>query len=412
MWRADHSGWDVLWSRSGRWVVIALALAVSGLALAFGGASRVSTDPAGALPRGSESAAAARLQQDLPSGEVLPALVVYSREGALTGEDRAAIAADAERLAEHAVGGKVPPPAVSPGGDVAMLTVPLPGTLPNAELTETVAEIRAEARAGLPSGARVEVTGGAGFKVDLSAVFAGADITLLAVTASVVALLLLLTYRSPCCGWCRSPSSAVADQVAAKAVALLTPRGRADRRRLDVGHHLACWCSGPAPTTPCCSSRATARSCAYPTIAAGDVRRGAARPRPPSWPARPRSSWRCCTLLFALSPSNRSLGMAGAIGIVVARGLRRSLVLPAALVLFGRGLFWPFAPKAGQADPTRTGSVAARRHGSVAPPGDHDPAEPRHPGRTGAGILGRAERPVADRAVPRAGRRPSPDRRP
>ncbi|SNS44039.1 putative drug exporter of the RND superfamily [Streptosporangium subroseum] len=332
---------------------MALALTVSGLALAFGGASTVSTDPADALPRGSESAAVARLQQDLPSGEVLPALVVYSREGALTGEDRAAIAADAERLAERAVGGKVPPPVVSPGGDVAMLTVPLPGTLPNAELTETVAEIRAEARAGLPSGARVEVTGGAGFKVDLSAVFAGADITLLAVTASVVALLLLLTYRSPWLWLVPLTVVGVADQVAAKTVALLTRVTglTVDDSTLGITSVLVFG----AGTNYALLLIARYRE----QLRVHDDRHramsGAVRSAAPAILASSATvALALCTLLFALSPSSRAIGVAGAIGIVVAVAYAL-LVLPAAMVLFGRGLFWPFAPKAGQADPTRTG---------------------------------------------------------
>lgn len=41
------------------------------------------------------------------------------------------------------------------------------------------------------------MTGGEGFKVDLAAVFEGANVSLPAVTATVVAVLPLLTYRSP-----------------------------------------------------------------------------------------------------------------------------------------------------------------------------------------------------------------------
>jgi RND superfamily putative drug exporter len=60
------------------------------------------------------------------------------------------------------------------------------------------------------------------------------------------------------------------------------------------------------------------------------------------------------TLAFAVTPFNRAIGFAGAAGIVVAV-VYALLVLPAAMVLFGRGLFWPFVPKLGQDDPTRTG---------------------------------------------------------
>ena len=52
-------------------------------------------------------------------------------------------------------------------------------------------------RDGLPDDLRVEVTGGPAFGADIANSFSGANITLLAVTASVVALLLIVTYRSP-----------------------------------------------------------------------------------------------------------------------------------------------------------------------------------------------------------------------
>ncbi|PIM50393.1 hypothetical protein CS062_25280, partial [Roseateles chitinivorans] len=44
---------------------------------------------------------------------------------------------------------------------------------------------------------RAEVTGGPAFGADIANSFAGANVTLLAVTAIVVALLLIVTYRSP-----------------------------------------------------------------------------------------------------------------------------------------------------------------------------------------------------------------------
>ena len=55
------------------------------------------------------------------------------------------------------------------------------------------------------------------------------------------------------------------------------------------------------------------------------------------------------TLLLADLTSNRGLGFGGAVGVVTAMvfGL---VVLPAALVLPGRWLFWPFVPRVG--DPT------------------------------------------------------------
>ncbi|MCT9934833.1 MMPL family transporter [Planotetraspora sp. A-T 1434] len=68
---------------------------------------------------------------------------------------------------------------------------------PFSQLANPVRKIRTEAGEGLPAGGTAEVTGGEGFKVDLAAVFEGANVSLPAVTATVVAVLPLLTYRSP-----------------------------------------------------------------------------------------------------------------------------------------------------------------------------------------------------------------------
>jgi RND superfamily putative drug exporter len=73
------------------------------------------------------------------------------------------------------------------------------------------------------------------------------------------------------------------------------------------------------------------------------------------------------TLSFADTPSNRALGWSAAIGIVVAV-LFGLVALPAAMVLFGRGLFWPFVPRLGQDDPARTGVWSRVGHAVVRRP--------------------------------------------
>lgn len=61
-----------------------------------------------------------------------------------------------------------------------------------------------------------------------------------------------------------------------------------------------------------------------------------------------------CLGLVSTLNNDRSLGFVGAIGIAcaVAYGL---VLLPAVLLLFERGVFWPFVPRLGQSEPTRTG---------------------------------------------------------
>jgi hypothetical protein len=105
------------------------------------------------------------------------------------------------------------------------------------------------------------VTGGPAFRADIGAVFEGADVTLLLATAGVVAALLLLTYRSPFLWLVPLVVVGVGDRVAAILVGALA--GAVD---LDVDASAAassrCSSSAPGPTTRCCSSPATATSCA------------------------------------------------------------------------------------------------------------------------------------------------------
>jgi RND superfamily putative drug exporter len=67
------------------------------------------------------------------------------------------------------------------------------------------------------------------------------------------------------------------------------------------------------------------------------------------------------TLLVAVQTSNRTLGLAAALGVLVAV-VFGVVVLPAALVCLPRGIFWPFVPMVGSAEPSERGfwSRAAR----------------------------------------------------
>src|SRR6202000_1697429 len=60
------------------------------------------------------------------------------------------------------------------------------------------------------------------------------------------------------------------------------------------------------------------------------------------------------TLLFASTPSTRSLGALAACGLVVA-ALSVLLVLPPVLAVCGRKLFWPFIPRPDDGDTGESG---------------------------------------------------------
>ncbi|WP_258546526.1 MMPL family transporter, partial [Microbacterium sp. H6] len=54
------------------------------------------------------------------------------------------------------------------------------------------------------------------------------------------------------------------------------------------------------------------------------------------------------TLTLAVIPGTRGLGIASAVGLLIALAAVL-LVLPPALAVCGRRLFWPFAPRVGDA---------------------------------------------------------------
>ncbi len=59
-------------------------------------------------------------------------------------------------------------------------------------------------------------------------------------------------------------------------------------------------------------------------------------------------------------PGTRGLGIASAVGLLIALALAVLLVLPPALAVCGRRLFWPFAPRVGG------GAATGRVWGTVA----------------------------------------------
>jgi hypothetical protein len=211
-------------SRRSALLVLALVVVVVGAVFALPSPAKVAPLVSSGLPASYQSAAAELRQTALPSTGVAPAIVVFSStDGApLTTADRGAVTARAAALAPLAVGGATPPPTYSADGTVAVVAVPV-STTDDAKVGETVTAIRATAVESLPDGLRAQVTGGPAYTADLTKVFEGADVTLLAATASVVAVLLLITYRSPWLWLVPLLVVGVAEQVTTKSVALLAP---------------------------------------------------------------------------------------------------------------------------------------------------------------------------------------------
>lgn len=215
------------------------------------------------------------------------------------------------------------------------------------ESTDAIDKLRNLAQSDLPNTVTSSVTGPAAIRADLASVFSGANFKLLAVTSFIVAILLIVTYRSPILWAIPLAVIGLADRI----VAGMYPRV------LDLfgmqwdestGGVLSVLVFG-AGTNYALLLISRYRD----ELAQGDDRFSAmARAWKPTVAATIVSATTVILgvlcLLASHTPTTRSLGVAAAFGVAVAFifGL---FVLPGVLLWFGRGIFWPRIPQAGQA---------------------------------------------------------------
>jgi RND superfamily putative drug exporter len=363
-----RGGTMVLRTLTGRltaWLVLAVALLAGGSVIAGAGETRTTTDPTASLPTAAESTRVAARQRQLPSGQENPALVVYSRNGQpLTTADVAKIEADGEAFGTQA------PPVFSAKRDAALVAVPLPAGAPNDETIAKVADLRATARAGLPAGLTAQVTGGAGFAADIADSFTGANTNLLIVTVVVVALLLLITYRSPVLWLVPLAVVGLADRVASGLVAVLSRHTELTIGPSTVGIVTVLVFGAGTDYALLLISRYREELHRH-----ADRREAMRRALRGAGPAVAASAvtvvLSLLTLLLADLNDTVALGVTSALGIAVA-ALFALIALPAALVVCGRGLFWPFVPRVGEGGAeqergvwARVGRGVARRPGLI-----------------------------------------------
>ncbi len=374
--------------RSWVWVLLAVLAAGALMGLAGGGDS-ASQSPV-SLPSAAESARAAELAARFPGGDAAPAILIVTRAdgGVLTPDDRAAGEAAGQRIAAA-------PPAVSDDGRAALAVAPLDAGLSGFALNDAVQSLRAKATGGLPDGLTAQITGGPAFGADIANAFSGANVTLLAVTASVVAILLILTYRSPVLWLVPLLVVALADRVGAVAgesvtsaagliadgstagitsvlvfgagtnyALLLISRYREELRRGAA--------SPPAAGERSEMPRDSRSGVPYPDGHRGALATAVRTAGPAIVASNATVVLALLTLLFASAPSTRSLGLQAATGLVVA-AVFALVVLPPLLALCGVRLFWPFIPHpidGGDDDAAgfwhRIATAVARRPGWVA----------------------------------------------
>jgi putative drug exporter of the RND superfamily len=364
-----------------RWPVAVLWIAgIVVLVPLASGLAAVTNDTASAgLPSGAQSAQVAELQQEAQHASGRPvsqqAIVVFARPGGMTPGDLAAVTAAraAAGALDGRAGGLGSPGAVqrSADGDAALFTVAVSSPQDSVTSVDTravtaVRQAVAPAASRARDGLRVAVTGDAAVTADSGSTTLSA---LLLSTLVIVAVILLIVYRSPVLWLLPLITAAGAVELAraaahglasagltvsylSSAIVIVLVFGVASdyalllvhRYREELWHHAACE-----------EAMAATLRAVLPTLAASA--------------ATVTGAMLC--LLAAESGSLHGLGPIGAVA-VAASFLAEMTFLPALLLILRRAAFWPRipAPDAPGAETSRAwaaiGAWAARRPAAVA----------------------------------------------
>jgi putative drug exporter of the RND superfamily len=360
--------------RATAWLLALVPLLLAVAAIVLVGEADREAQATDSLPAGLDSTQGTELREQLPDEQATSAVVLWTVDSGTFGDAQLqALTQSATDVGALALGDQGPV-TVAEDGTAATAVVPVASTDAE-EIADLVTELRSDLDTAAPDGVTAQVTGPAAVQADLAAVFDGANTRLLTVTALVVAVLLILTYRSPVLWLIPLTVVGVADRLAAVLAtqvmaaldvawdastvgilsvlvfgagtdyALLLISRYRDELRVHESRYVA---MGVAlrRTTEAILASAT-------TVVLGLL-----------------------TLLLSLVPTTRGLGVACAIGVVVAASFAL-VVLPAALVLCGRWVFWPRVPHVGEPTQVDTDSLWHRVGVRVA----------RHPARFVAGTV-------------------------
>ncbi len=345
-----------LTGRRSAWIVIALFVVIVG---SLAGALRGGGPVGGmdTIPATSESAREAARSATFPGAGTGQAIVVVERRdaGRLTSSDLAALGRVAKDLGAggSASGASAFGPQPSKDGRAAVIGVPVRTDVDKTSLRHEIDTLRSRAHAAVPPTTTAQVTGGPAFGVDVAKAFDGTDVTLLLVTIGVVAVLLLLTYRSPILWLLPLSVVALADQASNVVTGAL---GKAASLSFDAG---------------VISVLVFGAGTNYALLLVSRYREELTRHD--DHRAAIRAAWRTtvgavvasnltvvvslATLVLAVMPAARGLGLAAAVGLLIALA-SVVLVLPAVLAVCGRRVFWPFVPRPGSRDEAGEGIFA------------------------------------------------------
>ncbi|WP_232528935.1 MMPL family transporter [Mycetocola zhujimingii] len=314
----------------------------------FGQISEVSTnDQSQQLPASAEATKVQDLQAEFRDDDVIPAIVVFERDGGLTETDLAEID---ETVAEFAdvdgvLADESSPPIVSDDGEAVQVVTVLDTDATIADTVEALREVLAE---NPIEGVTAAITGPAGLTADLTEAFAGIDGLLLLVALGAVFVILVVVYRSPLL-----PVLVLFSSLSALCASILVvvQLARADILLLS------------GQTQGILFILVIGAATDYSLLYIARFRESLVT-QPTKWKATwaaLKGSWEpilasggtviaaLLLLLFSDLNSNKSLGPVASIGIVFAL-LASLTLLPALLFWAGKVAFWPIRPKAEEKD--------------------------------------------------------------
>ncbi|ROS52763.1 MMPL family transporter [Frigoribacterium sp. PhB24] len=349
------------------WAVLAATTVAVALLFAVLPASEGDAAPPSGVPDTSQSAQVTDLLSRFPGADTTVGIVVFRHGGdRLDTRDLAAIDDRAGVLAELSTTPQAVRPRVSDDGTVALVAVPLDAATADADVAGTATSLRDAASADLPAGLDALLTGPIGFQDDVANAFAGADLRLLLVTVIVVAVLLIVTYRSPVLWIVPLAVVGTADALAGRvATAVAEPLGISIDASISGILSVLVFGAG--------TNYALLLVARYreELLLRPDRHRAMRTAVTSAGPAIAASGGTVVlsllTLLLASLSGNRALGLACAVGVAVAI-VFALVVLPAALVVCGRGLFWPFVPRASSSDASAASAASAVSAGGAAHP--------------------------------------------
>lgn len=333
---------DLLTSRRGARVTIGVVLVVLvALFGLFGGAE--APQRTAHAPVDSESQQVGELLASFPDADVESVLVVASRAdaGVLTAADTESLES-LVRVLSSSTGAEANGPMVSEDEQAAVIVVPITVGDNGSQTVEIVEELRLDIAGEAPAGLQLQVTGGPVFGADVASAFEGADVTLLLVTIAIVAVLLIVTYRSPILWLVPLVVIALADGLAGR---LTAAAGSAWGLAFDAGIISVLVFGAGTNYALLLISRYREE-----LLTTDDHRLALSRAWRKTVPAILASNvtvvLALLTLALAAIPMTRGLGIPAAMGLLVALAAVL-FALPPLLAVLGRKIFWPFVPLPG-----------------------------------------------------------------